>query len=195
MSDVRLSNGSPPLERVDARLADHTRPPVCRNLFGGGGAADAAELRRDCAEQLREMARAQRDKWNFDFARDEPLSPGQYEWEAVDGRSVPDFYSRPPRGAEPERTTERAPARSSPSPPNPSLENGAAVGGGDGGAENTAARPDRRETRKRPSTEQQDGASQSKRANSDAEEAEETNHCPDESPSVEQTPVKKHPNT
>ncbi|KAL6460035.1 hypothetical protein MHYP_G00317940 [Metynnis hypsauchen] len=160
MSDVRLSNGSPPLERVDARPADHTRPPVCRNLFGSGGAGDAAELRRDCAEQLREMARAQRDKWNFDFARDEPLSPGQYVWEAVDGRSVPDFYSRPPRGAEPERTPERTPARSSPSPPNPSLENGAAGGGG---AENTAARSGCRETRKRPSTEQQDGASQSRR--------------------------------
>ncbi|KAL7882678.1 hypothetical protein SRHO_G00003360 [Serrasalmus rhombeus] len=154
MSDVRLSNGSPPLERVDSRPADHTRPPVCRNLFGSGGAGDAAELRRDCAEQLREVARAQRDKWNFDFARDEPLSPGQYEWEAVDGRSVPDFYSRPPRGAELERTPERTPARSS-----PSLENGAAAGGG-GGAENTAARSDCRETRKRPSTEQQDGASE-----------------------------------
>ncbi|KAL7828009.1 hypothetical protein AOLI_G00311610 [Acnodon oligacanthus] len=179
MSDVRLSNGSPPLERVDARVADHTRPPVCRNLFGSGGAGDAAELRRDCAEQLWEMSRAQRDKWNFDFARDEPLSPGQYEWEAVDGRSVPDFYSRPPRGAEPERTHKRTPARSSPSPPNPSLENGAAAaaaaggGGGGGGAENTAGRSDCRETRKRPSTEQQDGASRSKRASSDAEE---TNH-------------------
>lgn len=207
MSDVRLSNGSPPLERVDARLADHTRPPVCRNLFGGGGAADAAELRRDCAEQLREQERALREKYNFDFARDEPLAPGQYEWEAMDGRSVPDFYSRPPRGSEPERSAKRAPRRSSPSPsPSPSppnlseedVDGGGGGGGGGGGAgvrtERTAARSDcRGEKRKRRSTEQQDGASQSKRVNGNSD-AEESNHCPpDESPKVEQTPRKSPP--
>uniref|UniRef100_A0A8B9HJS0 Cyclin-dependent kinase inhibitor 1B n=1 Tax=Astyanax mexicanus TaxID=7994 RepID=A0A8B9HJS0_ASTMX len=123
MSDVRLSNGSPPLERVDARLADHTRLPVRRNLFGGGAAPDSAEF---CTEQLREQERALREKYNFDFARDEPLAPGQFVWEAMDGRSVPDFYSRPPRGSEPGRSGRRAPRRSSPSPsPSPPNQNGA----------------------------------------------------------------------
>ncbi|XP_072530073.1 cyclin-dependent kinase inhibitor 1Ba [Salminus brasiliensis] len=193
MSDVRLSNGSPPLERVDARLADHTRLPVCRNLFGGGGAADAAEFRRDCTEQLREQERALRDKYNYDFVLDQPLAPGQYEWMAVDGRSVPDFYSRPPREAQPERGAQRAPRRTSPGP-NPNPGAGAGAGGGGGGcAESTAARSDCRDTRKRRFTEQQesDGASQRKRACSDAEEA---NHCPpEEPPTVEQTPRKSPP--
>lgn len=199
MSDVRLSNGSPPLERVDARLADHTRPPVRRNLFGSVGSADAAEFQRDCAEQLREQERALREKYNFDFARDEPLAPGQYVWEAMDGRNVPDFYSRPPRGSEPERSGRRAPRRSSPSPipPNPGEEDVDGGGGGGGGAggdgagvrtECTAARSDcRGATRKRRSTEQQDGASQSKRVNGNSD-AEEPNHCP-----PEQTPRKSPP--
>lgn len=197
MSDVRLSNGSPPLERVDARLPDHTRLPVRRNLFGGGSATDSAEFQRDCTEQLREQERTLREKYNFDFALDEPLAPGQYVWEAMDGRSVPDFYSRPPRGSEPERSARRAPRRSSPSPspPNPSEEDvdgGGSDGGGGGGAgvrtERTAARSDcRGGTRKRRSTEQQDGASQSKRVNGNSD-AEEANHCP-----PEQTPRKSPP--
>ncbi|KAG9280329.1 cyclin-dependent kinase inhibitor 1B-like [Astyanax mexicanus] len=200
MSDVRLSNGSPPLERVDARLADHTRLPVRRNLFGGGAAPDSAEF---CTEQLREQERALREKYNFDFARDEPLAPGQFVWEAMDGRSVPDFYSRPPRGSEPGRSGRRAPRRSSPSPspspPNQSEEDvdggGGSDGGGGGGGggagvrtERTAARSDcRGVTRKRRSTEQQDGASQSKRVNGNSD-AEEANHCP-----PEQTPRKSPP--
>ncbi|XP_028809912.1 cyclin-dependent kinase inhibitor 1Ba isoform X2 [Denticeps clupeoides] len=95
MSNVRLSNGSPTLERVDARQAEPGRPPVCRNLFGTG-AADPERFQRDCAEQMRELGRAAAQTWNFDFAKDAPLSPGKYEWSQVDGRDLPEFYTRRP---------------------------------------------------------------------------------------------------
>ncbi|XP_066524322.1 cyclin-dependent kinase inhibitor 1Ba [Hoplias malabaricus] len=261
MSDVRLSNGSPPLERVDARPADHARPPVCRVLFGSSGGGDASES----TERLREMERASCDKWNFDFASDQALPPGQFEWEAVDSRSVPEFYSRPLRGAPPERSAERAPtpsgrnrspnpipenrstggeppsdaldvavdgrsssdfngrplrvsspdsvAERAPSPARGSLspstrpENRALGEGKDGERlENGTASPGDRKKRKSPATEQQDGASQSKRVKNELEgvntgveetnsDVEETNHFSDESPSAEQTPRKSHPNT
>ncbi|KAB5542292.1 hypothetical protein PHYPO_G00089950 [Pangasianodon hypophthalmus] len=96
MSDVRLSNGSPPLERVDARPEGHSKPSVCRNLFGS---PDPGEVRRAYLDELRESEVAYREKYNFDFAKDTPLEPGRYEWVPVDARDAPEVYSRPPRAA------------------------------------------------------------------------------------------------
>lgn len=93
MSKVRVSNGSPTLERVDARQTDHARPPVCRNLFGS---ADREEFARDVNEQMLEMEKASKEKWNYDFAKNEPLAPGDYEWQEVAAKEVPEFYTRPP---------------------------------------------------------------------------------------------------
>lgn len=94
MSNVRLSNGSPTLERVDSRSTDHNKATVCRNLFGH---VDHEEFRRDCKEQMQEMARASTETWSFDFANNEPLPDGKFEWSEVDGSDVPEFYTRPPR--------------------------------------------------------------------------------------------------
>ncbi|TRY62258.1 hypothetical protein DNTS_014521 [Danionella cerebrum] len=93
MSKVRVSNGSPTLERVDARLADHAKAPVCRNLFGS---VDREEFDRDVQQQMLEMERASMKKWNFDFINSDPLAHGDYQWQEVDAREVPEFYSRPP---------------------------------------------------------------------------------------------------
>ncbi|KAF5908412.1 cyclin-dependent kinase inhibitor 1B-like, partial [Clarias magur] len=94
MSDVRLSNGSPPLERVDARPEGHTKPSVCRNLFGS---PDAGEVKRTYLDELQESEKAYKEKYNFDFVNHTPLEPGRYEWESVDARDAPEVYSRPPR--------------------------------------------------------------------------------------------------
>jgi len=93
MSKVRVSNGSPTLERVDARQAEHAKPPVCRILFGSG---DREELAREVEDQMRDMEKASKEKWNYDFAKNEPLAPGNYEWQEVDAKEVPEFYIRPP---------------------------------------------------------------------------------------------------
>lgn len=93
MSDVRLSNGSPPLERVDARTEEHTKPSVRRNLFG---TPDPGEIRQAYLDELRESQIACKEKYNFDFVEDTPLKPGRYEWEAVDAINAPEVYSRPP---------------------------------------------------------------------------------------------------
>ncbi|NWW42799.1 CDN1B inhibitor, partial [Pedionomus torquatus] len=34
MSNVRISNGSPTLERMEARQSEYPKPSACRNLFG-----------------------------------------------------------------------------------------------------------------------------------------------------------------
>ncbi|XP_057693890.1 cyclin dependent kinase inhibitor 1Bb [Corythoichthys intestinalis] len=95
MSDVRLSSGSPTLERSESRLSVHPKPSACRNLFGS---VDHDELRRDLKEHLRELEEAAAAKWSFDFASDDPLeNDGGLRWELVDCRDVPDFYTRPPR--------------------------------------------------------------------------------------------------
>lgn len=94
MSDVRLSNGSPPLERVEARPEGHSKPSVCRNLFGS---PDPGEVRRVFEDELRESEVAYREKYNFDFASDTPLEPGRYKWETVNARDAPEVYSRPSR--------------------------------------------------------------------------------------------------
>ncbi|XP_017280283.1 cyclin-dependent kinase inhibitor 1B-like [Kryptolebias marmoratus] len=90
MSDVRLSNASPTVERVDARQPDSVRP-VRRVLFG---APDREETRRYAAELQRDSARDFVERYNFDPETDTPLPPGGYEWEE-DGQA-PEFYSRPP---------------------------------------------------------------------------------------------------
>lgn len=94
MSDVRLSNGSPTLERTEPRVSDHPKPSACRSLFGS---LDHEELKKDLKGQLREMEEAAAAKWSFDFASHTPLANGRLKWEVVDCRNVPEFYSRQPR--------------------------------------------------------------------------------------------------
>ncbi|XP_071390806.1 cyclin-dependent kinase inhibitor 1B-like [Centroberyx affinis] len=91
MSNVRLSNGSPTLERTDARVSDHPKPSACRSLFGS---VDHEELKRDLKGHLREMEEAASAKWGFDFANHTPLANGRLEWQIVDCRDVPNFYTR-----------------------------------------------------------------------------------------------------
>ncbi|XP_076007784.1 uncharacterized protein LOC143001837 [Genypterus blacodes] len=90
MSDVRLSNASPTLERVDARQPDNARPPVRRNLFG---APDREETRRYFRDAQEEERRVFAETYDFDPGSDRPLSPHNYSWELVSG--APEFYSRP----------------------------------------------------------------------------------------------------
>ncbi|XP_067345764.1 cyclin-dependent kinase inhibitor 1B-like [Channa argus] len=99
MSDVRLSNASPTLERVDARQPDNVRPPVCRNLFG---TPDREEIRRYVTTSLQEDVQAFTERYNFDPVDERPLTPRNYEWQE-DG-DAPEFYRRPPHGNQrPER--------------------------------------------------------------------------------------------
>lgn len=93
MSNVRVSNGSPSLERMDARQADHPKPSACRNLFGP---VNHEELTRDLEKHCRDMEEASQRKWNFDFQNHKPLE-GRYEWQEVERGSLPEFYYRPPR--------------------------------------------------------------------------------------------------
>ncbi|KAL7867752.1 hypothetical protein SRHO_G00091360 [Serrasalmus rhombeus] len=90
MSNVRLSNGSPTLERMDARLSDQPKPCACKNLFGP---VDHEELKRELKGHLRAMEEASTETWNFDFATYTPLAPGRYLWTAVDTTDLPSFYS------------------------------------------------------------------------------------------------------
>ncbi|XP_064200767.1 cyclin-dependent kinase inhibitor 1B-like [Anguilla rostrata] len=90
MSDVRISNGSPPVERPDGRLLDPAKPPACRNLFG----TCKEESTKDLNGHLREMEEEMSAKYNFDFTKDKPLQPGRYKWQLVDSKDVPEFYSR-----------------------------------------------------------------------------------------------------
>ncbi|XP_022611840.1 cyclin-dependent kinase inhibitor 1B [Seriola lalandi dorsalis] len=94
MSDVRLSNGSPTLERTDPRVSDHPKPSACRSLFGF---VDHEELKKDLKGHLREMEETASAKWGFDFANHTPLANDRLQWELVDRRDVPDFYHRPHR--------------------------------------------------------------------------------------------------
>ncbi|XP_048010830.1 cyclin-dependent kinase inhibitor 1Ba [Megalobrama amblycephala] len=190
MSKVRVSNGSPTLERVDARQADHAKPPVCRNLFG---TVDREEFARDVEEQMREIEKASKEKWNYDFAKNEPLEPGNYEWQEVDAKEVPEFYTRPPHV---KRATSTGTVDHNGNHDylltTPSLESV----GGDSDSTETGSRTDCRTAlstpRKRPSTEDQDLPSQSKRPNVHATE---TNRCPDTTSSPEREPSKSDPKT
>ncbi|XP_060891832.1 cyclin dependent kinase inhibitor 1Bb [Labrus mixtus] len=95
MSDVRLSNGSPTLERTEPRVSDPPQASLCRSLFGP---VDHQELKRDLKRHLREMEEGDSARWGFDFANHTPLSnTGRFEWELVDCKDVPSFYNRQPR--------------------------------------------------------------------------------------------------
>ncbi|CAN9498977.1 unnamed protein product [Ophioblennius macclurei] len=94
MSDVGLSNGSPPLDRPEPRVPEHPKPSACRNLFGS---VDHEELKRELKGQLLELEEAASAKWGFDFGNFTPLANGRLDWELVDCKDVPDFYSRQPR--------------------------------------------------------------------------------------------------
>lgn len=104
MSDVRLSNASPTLERVDARQPDNLRPPVRRNLFGR---PDRGEIRRNLAAVVQEDVQAFRETYNFDPVEDRPLEPRNYEWQ--EDSSPPEFYLRPPHGSKPPGREEELP--------------------------------------------------------------------------------------
>ncbi|XP_019947725.1 cyclin-dependent kinase inhibitor 1B-like [Paralichthys olivaceus] len=104
MSDVRLSNASPTLERVDARQPDNLRPPVRRNLFGR---PDREEIRRNLAVAVQEDVQAFRERYNFDPVEERPLEPRNYEWQ--EDCSPPEFYLRPPHGSQPPRREEELP--------------------------------------------------------------------------------------
>ncbi|GAB0177313.1 cyclin-dependent kinase inhibitor 1B [Grus japonensis] len=93
MSNVRISNGSPTLERMEARQSEYPKPSACRNLFGP---VNNEELNRDLKKHFQEMEEAYQRKWNFDFQNHKPLE-GRYEWQAVEKGSSPEFYFRPPR--------------------------------------------------------------------------------------------------
>lgn len=93
MSNVRVSNGSPSLERMDAGQAEHPKPSACRNLFGP---VNHEELTRDLEKHCRDMEEESQRKWNFDFQNHKPLE-GRYEWQEVEKGSLPEFYYRPPR--------------------------------------------------------------------------------------------------
>ncbi|XP_063337067.1 cyclin dependent kinase inhibitor 1Bb [Pelmatolapia mariae] len=93
MSDVRLSNGSPTLERTDSRLSEHPKPSACRSLFGS---VDHEELKRDLKGHLRELEERASDQWGFDFATDTPRANSRFEWKLVDCRDLPGFYTRQP---------------------------------------------------------------------------------------------------
>ncbi|XP_038594264.1 cyclin-dependent kinase inhibitor 1Ba [Micropterus salmoides] len=93
MSDVRLSNASPTVERVDARQPDNIRLPVRRNLFGR---RDPEETRRDFAASLQEDVQAFMDEYNFDPVDGRPLTPRNYDWQ--EDSNAPEFYLRQPHG-------------------------------------------------------------------------------------------------
>ncbi|XP_066488361.1 cyclin-dependent kinase inhibitor 1B [Tiliqua scincoides] len=93
MSNVRLSNGSPTLERMEGRPAEPPKPSACRSLFGP---VDHDALARELRRHRRQLEEAGRRRWNFDFQRHRPLQ-GRYEWLAVAPDALPAFYSRPPR--------------------------------------------------------------------------------------------------
>lgn len=94
MSNVRLSSGSPTLERTEPRVSEHPKPSACRSLFGS---VDHEELKRDLNVHLREFEEAASAKWGFDFATDTPLPNSRLEWELVNARDLPSFYTRLPR--------------------------------------------------------------------------------------------------
>ncbi|KAM9846190.1 uncharacterized protein ACBR49_011153 [Aulostomus maculatus] len=95
MSDVRLSNASPTVERVDARQPDNVRPPVSRNLFG---TPDREEIRRYLTASIEADVQTFVEIYNFDPVHDRPLSPVHYDWQ--EDADAPEFYRRPPHGSQ-----------------------------------------------------------------------------------------------
>lgn len=104
MSDVRLSNASPTLERVDARQPDNVRPSVRRNLFGR---PDREEIRRYVTASIQEEVQGFRERYNFDPVSDTPLATRNYDWQ--EDRDAPEFYRRQPHGSQPPRREEDPP--------------------------------------------------------------------------------------
>ncbi|XP_060885534.1 cyclin-dependent kinase inhibitor 1B-like [Labrus mixtus] len=104
MSDVRLSNASPTVERVDARQQDNVRPPTRRNLFG---TPDREETRRYFEASIQESVQAFVEEYNFDVVNDRPLTPPRnYDWQ--EDNDAPEFFRRPPhRREQPQREVER----------------------------------------------------------------------------------------
>ena len=92
MSDVRLSNASPTLERGvgDARPNEPAKPPVRRNLFGN---LEREGFEEDFRATMHTAQRAFAERWDYDPVDDQPLSSRGYEWEAVE--APPEFYVRP----------------------------------------------------------------------------------------------------
>ncbi|XP_077373445.1 uncharacterized protein LOC144016332 [Festucalex cinctus] len=72
MSNNRLSNASPPPERVEAQQQDHVAPAMS-NVAG-----------------VQEFM----DRYNFDPINDRPLRDGNFEWIVI--QDAPGFYSRLP---------------------------------------------------------------------------------------------------
>ncbi|TNN71905.1 Cyclin-dependent kinase inhibitor 1B [Liparis tanakae] len=93
MSEVRLSNASPTVERVEARQPDAARPTVRRNLFGR---PDPEEIRSYAEASIREDVQGFTDTYNFDPVAERPLSPRNFDWQ--EDRDAPEFYVRPPHG-------------------------------------------------------------------------------------------------
>ncbi|KAM6436674.1 cyclin-dependent kinase inhibitor 1B [Liasis olivaceus] len=199
MSNVRVSNGSPTLERMEGRPADAPKPSACRSLFGP---VDHQELAREWRAQSRHLEEASRRRWNFDFRRGQPLE-GRFEWQALGRAALPDFYSRPPRlgGARARadgRERRRGVNGDCPPPPPPPPPRGLRCAQGpaapepepepqperDGAAPALSAGP-----RKRPAAD--DSSPQSKRANTTEEISEELSEDPPVASTEEQTPKKK----
>ncbi|KAM6896196.1 cyclin-dependent kinase inhibitor 1Ba [Lycodopsis pacificus] len=102
MSEVRLSNASPTVERVDARQPDSARPSVRRNLFGK---PDPDEIRSYVADSIQRDVAGFTETYNFDPVNDRPLSPRNYDWQ--EDRHAPEFYLREPHGRQEERSAQR----------------------------------------------------------------------------------------
>lgn len=185
MSSVRLSKGSPTLERVDARIADHTKPTVCRNLFGS---VDHDEFQRDCIGQMQEMEKASSEKYNFDFSKNEPLSPGKYEWEEVEGKDLPDFYTRPPHKRATSTGTVDHNGNHDYLLTTPSQESRGNSEDTEKSESQQNSQEQRASSRKRPAS--PESSCQSKRSHSSPCEE---NHCADVTDSVEKTPSKPGP--
>ncbi|CAI9573716.1 unnamed protein product [Staurois parvus] len=89
MSGVRLSPGSPGVERV-SRAPGSPRPLARRCLFGP---VDGQSLAREAARYRAKMEEESRARWNFDFSTDRPLD-GALQWVEA-GPDTPEFYRRP----------------------------------------------------------------------------------------------------
>ncbi|XP_058264468.1 cyclin dependent kinase inhibitor 1Bb [Hemibagrus wyckioides] len=91
MSNVRLSNGSPTLERMDAtRLSDQPKPSACRTLFGP---VDHEELKRELTGHLKAIEEAAVETWGFNFSTHTPRPNARFIWKLVDSKDLPSFYS------------------------------------------------------------------------------------------------------
>lgn len=133
MSNVRLSNGSPTLERMDAtRLSDQPKPSACRTLFGP---VDHEELKRELTGHLKAMEEAAAETWGFDFSTHTPRPNTRFIWKRVDSKDLPSFYS----ASEPPCKTVC-----------PSGNNGVDLNGNCGLTEEKEDRADRTDKRKRP---------------------------------------------